>query len=224
MRTRKALAALLAGCLLAAALAAPVPALGAPDLEAVVGTPPDPKSEAARIDLAIVLWEQERRTPADVARAASEVSLGLSAFADALPPGFEPARFPLTRALLELAQRDAKAVTDALKARFARPRPFTADARVRPAIAREESPSFPSGHATRGVLFAMLLGELAPAHKAALLERGRLVGFDRVVGGVHFPSDVRSGQRLGAALAERLLATPAYEEALRSARAEWPPR
>ncbi|HEX9290473.1 MAG TPA: phosphatase PAP2 family protein, partial [Anaeromyxobacteraceae bacterium] len=109
-----------------------------------------------------------------------------------------------------------------LKERFARPRPYDADVRVAPAVAREPSFAFPSGHAVRGVLHALLLAELAPARREALLERGRQIGFDRVRGGVHWPSDVEAGQRLGGALAAARLADPRFRARLEAAREkEW---
>jgi len=189
---------------------------------AAVGAPPAAGSDEAKADLAIVLWEQERRTAADLARAASEEELTLAAYAEVLGDA-DPARHPRTMALLELARNDAWAAAGPIKQRYARPRPFVADPRVRPAVALETTASFPSGHATRGVLFALLLAELRPDLREALLARGRLIGFDRVIGGVHFPSDVAAGQRLGRALFERLRPTAPYQAALQAARAEWPP-
>jgi acid phosphatase (class A) len=89
-------------------------------------------------------------------------------------------------------------------------------------VEREESFSYPSGHATRGVLAARVLAELAPARRAELLRLGEQVGYDRVVGGVHYPSDVLAGQRLGAALADELLARPELAAELAAVRAaEW---
>jgi membrane-associated phospholipid phosphatase len=42
-----------------------------------------------------------------------------------------------------------------------------------------------------------------------------------VIAGVHYPRDVAAGQRLGEALARRLLADPGFRAALEAARAEW---
>jgi acid phosphatase (class A) len=86
------------------------------------------------------------------------------------------------------------------------------------------SPSYPSGHATRGLAYAAVLAELVPERREALLERGRQVGVDRVIGGVHWPSDIEAGQRLGAALVEIWLADPANRRNVDETRAaEWLP-
>jgi acid phosphatase (class A) len=189
---------------------------------AILGPPPAAGSDDAKADLAIVLWLQRTREPDDVARAQSEVKIGLETFAGALGPGFDAAAHPRTRALIERLHEDAAALVDQAKDHFARPRPFLADARVQPVVKRDASPSYPSSHGTRGVLYARVLGELAPARRDALLEVGRRVGYDRVLAGVHYPSDVLAGQHLGEALAEAILATPGLRAEIAGIRAgEW---
>jgi len=192
------------------------------DAALVVGACPAPGSEKAKVDLGIVLWEQRTRTSDDVRRASSEVELTPDAFAEAAGGALDRDHRPLTRALLDEAEQEARQVYGPLKKRFARPRPYDADQRVEPAIAREPSFAFPSGHAVRGMLHALLLAELAPARREALLERGRQIGFDRVRGGVHWPSDVEAGQRLGVALAAARLADRDFRARLEAAREkEW---
>src|SRR5262249_51952858 len=88
-------------------------------------------------------------------------------------------------------------------------RPLVADARVKP-LFEESDAGYPSGHALRGQMFALVLSELAPDNADALLARGREIGWSRVVGGVHFPSDVSAGRTLGQALAREMLRTPAF--------------
>ncbi len=172
---------------------------GGLDAAAALGACPAPGSETAKADLAIVL-----------------------AFAEAAGGALDRDHRPLTRALLDEAEQEARQVYGPLKERFARPRPYDADVRVAPAVAREPSFAFPSGHAVRGMLHALLLAELAPARREALLERGRQIGFDRVRGGVHWPSDVEAGQRLGGALAAARLADPRFRARLEAAREkEW---
>ena len=188
----------------------------------IVGPPPAPSSDEAKADLAIVLWLQRTRSAADVARAESEVKIRLDAFASALGPGFDPADHPRTRALLDRLHEQASAYVDEAKNRYRRPRPFVADARVQPAVKREGSPSYPSSHGARGILAARVLAELAPARREALLEIGRRLGYDRVVAGVHYPSDVLAGQRLGESLADTMLADPDLRAEIAAIRAaEW---
>jgi acid phosphatase (class A) len=224
MRGARAAALLLAALVATSprAGAAPPRARGGLDASEVIGPPPAPGSDEEKADLAVVLWLQRTRSAEDVARARSEVKIGLEHFAPALAPGFDPARHPGTRALLERLHEEASAAVDAARARYGRPRPFAADAGVEAVVKRDDTPSYPSSHGTRGVLYARMLGELAPARRDALLEVGRRLGYDRVLAGVHYPSDVLAGQRLGAALADGLLADPRFRAELAELRAkEW---
>jgi membrane-associated phospholipid phosphatase len=201
----------------------PVEAVLIPAEASFIGPYPAVDSEAGKADLAIVLWHQRTRTSFEVQRALSEVKLGLSAYSEAMGLPLDGTRFPKTAALIDKAGRDIKIVTDGLKKHFGRPRPYQADSRVQPAIERELSPSYPSGHATRGLAYAMVLAELAPERREALLAQGRLVGVDRVIGGVHYPSDVEAGQRLGLKMGEAWLSVPENRSLVDSVRAaEWP--
>ena len=219
-----------AAALAAAVLFCAAPALPAeparcplPDPAALIGAFPPPGSSEAAADLAIVLWEQRTRTPEDVARASSEEELSLEDFAGALGPGFDPARHPGTEALLARAAAASRPCVWAAKGAHARPRPYAADPRVSPSASREDTASFPSGHATRGALLAAVLAELAPpGRREALVRRGAQIGHDRVVAGVHYPSDVLAGQRLGDALARALLSDAEFRAALEDVRKkEW---
>ena len=222
--------ALAAAVLLAAAPALPSAEARCPLPEggggptAIVGAFPAAGSPEDAADRGVVLWEQRTRTPDEVARAIAEEQLTLEDFSDVLGPGFDPASHPLTEALLARAAGASRPCVAAAKGAHARPRPYAADARVEPVVRREATSSFPSGHATRGALFAAVLVELAPERRDALLRRGAEIGEDRVIAGVHYPSDVAAGERLGLAVARALLADAAFRAAVDEVRArEWHP-
>jgi acid phosphatase (class A) len=62
------------------------------------------------------------------------------------------------------------------------------------------------------MLCAAVLAELAPQQRPAIMERGRELGWNRVVAGVHYPSDVTAGRVLGTAIAKALLADPKFQQ------------
>jgi len=62
------------------------------------------------------------------------------------------------------------------------------------------SPSYPSGHAAVGAMDAIILAQMVPEQRSALFARGWAYGDARVIGGVHFPSDVEAGRILGTML------------------------
>jgi acid phosphatase (class A) len=84
----------------------------------------------------------------------------------------------------------------------------------------EKDYGYPSAHSTRGTLQALLLAELFPEHKEALLEIGRELGWDRVLLGKHFPTDIYAGRVLGQALVRELEASPAFQRDLAEVKAE----
>ncbi len=94
------------------------------------------------------------------------------------------------------------------------------DSRVHPPIDLPKNDSYPSGHSTVGNLDALILAELAPDLKDQLLARGEQIGTDRIIGGVHFPSDVAAGHTLAQALFAKFMASPDFQADLAKAKAE----
>jgi hypothetical protein len=78
--------------------------------------------------------------------------------------------------------------------------------------------SYPSGHASIGWAWALVLADLAPDRAEAILARGRAFGESRAVCGVHFPSDIAAGQDIGGHVVTRLYAEPAFRADLERAR------
>ena len=84
----------------------------------------------------------------------------------------------------------------------------------------EPSYSYPSGHSLRGTVYAGVLAELFPDKKEAILAVGRNIGWDRVLIGKHFPTDVVAGRVLAKAILRELLASPAFQHDFAEAKAE----
>lgn len=84
-----------------------------------------------------------------------------------------------------------------------------------------ENGSYPSGHSARGWAVAMILSEINPANKEAILKRGYEMGQSRVICGYHWQSDVNAGRLAGAAAVAHLHANPAFMEQLNKAKAEF---
>jgi len=80
--------------------------------------------------------------------------------------------------------------------------------------------SYPSGHATFGVLCAILLADVVPEKRDELFARGRQYGESRLIVGAHYPSDVAAGQTAGAMAAALLMQNPQFERRYFEARTE----
>jgi acid phosphatase (class A) len=136
----------------------------------------------------------------------------MAAFAGVTGPWFTPENLPRMEQLFQKLEAEATHIGERAKNHFARKRPRFLDDRIQPVLKGITDPSYPSGNATRGMLCAAVLAELAPQQRSAIMERGRELGWNRVVAGVHYPSDVTTGRVLGTAIARALLDDPKFQQ------------
>jgi acid phosphatase (class A) len=190
------------------------------DFKALLGDPPADDSQQHKDEVNLLLTLQASRTPDEIARCQSEVDATVFSFSTVLGPWFNAKDLPITAALMKEVTKQAKIPLSAAKKTWNRVRPMLADPRIHPCVPLEETPSYPSGHATRGILWATLLAEIFPEHRDALMARGKQIGDDRFLAGMHYPSDVVAGQKLGAEIARRFIADDAFKTRLESAKAE----
>lgn len=200
----------LAAVALAAGPAAADVTLDPVPLARAVGSPPPPGSAAARSDLAILLWLQQARTPELISGSWTLLERNPATFSRALGVDMVKST-PRLNAALKGFLKPVDAAKDQLKERYARPRPFVSHAQIQPCLPMESGPSFPSGHASWYRAAAELLADLVPERRSRLLQVGTHGGNSRVFCGVHYPTDVEAGQRLGAAAAAQLIRTPQWQ-------------
>ncbi|MEB3332455.1 MAG: phosphatase PAP2 family protein [Synechococcaceae cyanobacterium] len=191
----------------------PSPAAGlrldAAALQRITGRPPAQGSRQADDDLVILRWMQRYRTPEMEANSWLLLERNINTFSRALGSDLSKSAPVLHRGIREFAE-PVDAVTRTIKQGLARPRPYLAHNDIRNCLPPESGDSFPSGHATWYRAVAELLAELLPQHRQRLLDVGLHGGFNRVLCGVHYPSDVEAGQRLGAAAAAQIIASPQW--------------
>lgn len=212
-------------------LAAPLQALeaqsrrfllaGSVDVAALVPPPPAVGSPAFNEQMAVVLWLQRTRTPADIEFVRKE--LDVERFIPLIGDGLVEVDGIALKHTLNAAIGDVRAEYDLIKTKYGQPRPFVANEAVRPVTDARTEGSYPSGHATRAIVYARLLAEIFPSRREPLLELARQIGYGRVVAGVHYPTDVLAGQRLGDAYADVIIGQPAFAEALKRIRGARPP-
>jgi len=191
------------------------------DFRSLLPDPPAPGSPISQGEIEIVLAAQADASPQSRARAEAEEDMKFWLFADVLGPSFNAEQMPKTAALIKQIERDSKAISDEAKKIWKRPRPFVQDSRIALNSKKPGENSYPSGHATRGTAWTETLCILAPDKAEVIQARGRLIGFDRLILGVHFPSDVAAGNALGKAIVEKMKQSPAFQQDLEAARAEW---
>ena len=192
---------------------------GHPDGVALLAPPPAAGSAEEAADLASVRTVFKARTPAEEARAIRDANLSIFLFEPAIGSFLKPGRLPKTEALFQRVKKDLGAPINAVKDHWKRRRPYHLDGSL--AVGSPEPDyGYPSAHSTRGTVQALLLAELFPEHKEAILEMSRELGWDRVLLGKHFPTDIYAGRVLGQALVRELLVSPAFQRDLVEAKTE----
>lgn len=180
--------------------------------------PPAAGSRADLRDLAVLKDWQAKRTPEQCARANAGAHAGYEEFFGDISPFPRP----LPEAAAVIFQR-VKTETDGaaadVKEMFKRPRPFLRDAALDPCLGRAGGLAYPSGHATISRLFALMLADLVPSGKKAFLARADQAGLDRVIGGVHHPSDIEAGKKLADKLYKAYRRSPVFKADMETLRA-----
>jgi acid phosphatase (class A) len=212
--------------------------------------PPRNDSDALARDLGAVRSAQAARMTEELERATADGTVSVFVFADVLGQGFDTERLPVTTAFFAKVTRELLAFLQVTKDCWRRPRPFEVDSTIMPlegllasasarpgstpparpvdanspclATSRDSlySYAYPSGHATFGAMTAILLAELVPERRVQLFERGWDYGDARMIGGIHFQSDLEAGRILGTVLVALMLRSERFNTDLNEVRAE----
>ena len=192
---------------------------GSLDPVALLCPPPKDGTPEQKADLATTKRVSSTRTKADVVIAQSQIKLDFFTYAPVIGSWFKEESFPVTTAFFKNVEKETKRVTNISKNYWKRKRPYDVDASI-PVIKKEESFSYPSGHSTRGIVYATVLSEIFPEKKDDLLKFGYNVGWYRIIAGVHHSTDIFGGRVLGQAIARELLKSPKFQADLEAVKAE----
>ena len=135
------------------------------------------------------------------ASAQADSDLNAFRFADVMGPSFTPTALPVTAAFLARVVSTAGAVVDPAKIAWNRLRPYFVDSRVIPCLGTPTIASYPSGHANAGYVIAIVLAQIVPEKRAEIFARAQAFALNRVIGGVHFRSDIEAGRLSGTLIA-----------------------
>ncbi|WP_158812795.1 phosphatase PAP2 family protein [Methylocapsa sp. S129] len=193
---------------------------GQVDLTKILPAPPKLGSKAQNKDMAISLAWQARRTPAMIALAQADSDRSVFRFGVILGDSFAKDRLPLTVHFFDEVAGDERLVGAAAKTYWDRPRPFVTSARIHPCVDQPPTNSYPSNHATIGMLYAQILARMLPEQRLRILARAQQYAQDRVICGVHYTSDIEAGKRAGAIEAFAMFRDPAFKKEFAEAKAE----
>lgn len=177
-----------------------------------VSPPPAPGSKEDEQDLATLDEIQKTRTGAQCEAAMGEVKPDFENFFGHMSPFVKPTPEKVDE-IFWFLRSDAGRTISRIKKHFNRERPFVRDGkRFHPCIKEEFGKSYPSGHAAIARLYARVLGFLDPARRAEYERHAKQSGWNRVIGGVHHPSDVDVGARLADVIFEEIRKSPKFQE------------
>jgi acid phosphatase (class A) len=219
---------LAAACLLSAAA---VPALArdpifvAPDQTQgfeILHAPPANESDATRAELAELHRLESTRTKEQSEQAIwDDQNEHIFIYQNVLGEKFNEQNLPLTAAFGKRVRNDEGLNTAAAKTGFHRVRPYNLDKTLHPICKTGvKDDSYPSGHTTSGYLLALALIDLVPEKRDEILSRADGYGFDRLVCGVHYPSDLEASKLLAYAIHAAMAQNPQYKQEMAVARSE----
>ena len=183
--------------------------------------PPAPDSAQTKNELAELLTIQVTRTKEMEARAVADVTENVWRFADVVDsPKFNPQTLPKFAAFFDRIVKTEPAVVDPAKDVWKRLRPHLLSDLVHPAVPMSKSGSYPSGHTTVGTLMGVELSNMLPEKRAAIMARAWEFGHNRVVGGIHYPSDIEMGRISGMVIAQAISSHADFNQEFEDAKAE----
>ncbi|RWC76970.1 phosphatase PAP2 family protein [Mesorhizobium sp. M8A.F.Ca.ET.173.01.1.1] len=190
------------------------------DLTMILPPPPANDSAETKAELGEVLTMQVTRTPEMEARAIADAEENVWRFADVMGPDFNKDKLPKFSAFFDRVVETEGAVVDPAKDVWKRPRPHQLSDLVKPVVKLSSSGSWPSGHATVGTMMGIILSDMVPEKRAQIMARAAEFAHNRIVGGIHYPSDVEMGKISGSVIAAVLLNREDFKAEYEVARAE----
>jgi len=214
---------------IAATLAAPAfgaeaqPFTSAKEIDLLKLLPPPPANDSAQMkaELGEILRIQVTRTPEMETRAKADAEENVWRFADVVAnPKFTKEKLPKFSAFFDRVVETEGAVVDPAKDVWKRPRPHLYSDLVRPVVPLSKSGSYPSGHTTVGTLMGIVLSNMLPEKRDVIMRRAWEYGENRVIGGIHYPSDIEAGRISGAVIAQTIMTHEDYRSEFEAAKAE----
>lgn len=187
-----------------------------PPIREIIGESPEHQSEIEKQDFEQLFFFQGSRTKAQCDQAAIEEKANVETFFTSIQnPLLTPTELKsFTQIAFSIKSEVIKQVIVA-KQMFKRPRPYDYNHDINPCIKLEPTYAFPSGHASLAFAYAQILSFVFPERETEFFKRAEEVGLNRVIGGVHHPSDIVAGKKLGLVMAKDMLSREEFIRRLR---------
>ncbi len=200
---------------------------GTPDAYAILPPPPQPGTDRYERDRRIFHETRALEGTPRWSLAQTDNGSGIDAmmqhFSCALDAQLTPVNAPHLAAMMRRLAPDHSRIVNRAKDRLQRLRPYFIDEGTI-CIARNSSTDgsydYPSGHASWGWEWGMILAEIAPDRATPIFVRARAFGESRVVCGVHNASTLEASRTTASALIAAEHGSATFRADLEAARAE----
>lgn len=187
----------------------------------ILPPPPADNTVRGKADLDEVRAWERSRTPEQIASAqADDKEEDIFIFHSLLGAAFKAENLPITAAFSAHIRNDSEVVDPPLKHLYNRQRPYVFDKELHPICQLSAEPSYPSGHAMLGYLFAFTLAQVIPEMHDEIQLRGDDYAQNRLICGVHYRSDLEASRLAAATLFGYMLANRRFQHELESSRRE----
>lgn len=116
-----------------------------------------------------------------------------------------PEEFSVVKTFADKLTRVVSKISNPLKDEFQRVRPYNQNTNIRPCIKKPGgNTSYPSSHAAMGEVLGFYLSKIYVAKREQILNQGKIIGENRILGGVHHRSDVEAGRSVARQIIEQL--------------------
>ena len=194
------------------------------DLKRVLPPWPVAGTLASEADVQTVLAIQQRRTNADEVDAQADSVTTMADFTrNLLGPQATPERYPRLFALMAALHQDMRGVNRAAnEAQGYRLRPVLFDSRIKPSLdmVGHGAASYPSARTSSGQVWADVIALIIPEKAAEAQAEAERIAWRRVVGGVHYPSDLAGSRHVARAVKQALEQSPKFQTAVESVKRE----
>jgi acid phosphatase (class A) len=181
------------------------------DLTMLLPPPPDMNSAQERLDQQQVASAVADRSQAQLAQAEEDSMRNVFFFSKSVGPGFDAQHLPVTTRFFSRVGSDLERLIDQAKLFWQRRRPNGA---------MKARGSYPSGHAAFGATAAILLSQFIPSKRDQIFGQARMFAANRILLGVHYPSDVAAGWTAGTVAAYAMMRDPRFQRDALAVRAE----
>lgn len=177
---------------------------------------PKDGSKAWNKDFEILFREQKARTKAQCALSAKQPRPTFEMFYGHTEL-IDPDQFEATKELGNRVAKFSERVANYFKDKFERPRPYNEVKGLRPCVpAVTGQKAYPSSHAAVAIATSCMLVDVFPDKKDDLEAYAVEIGNLRYIVGLHHPSDVEAGQKLGSDICDRLRSESDYSREIRA--------